>query len=152
MEQTQWLTAEEQRLWRAFLTVTGAIPARLDSELKECTGIGLDDYEVFVHLSEADDQRVRMSELSEKLLHSRSRLTQRIDRLEKRGLVRRQPCEDDKRGTWAVLTAEGLAALEAAASHHVGHAREHLFDHLDPDDVSTLRPIVERLAAAHQPV
>ena len=117
-----------------------------------CIRDRLDDYEVFVHLSEADDQRVRMSELSEKLLHSRSRLTQRIDRLEKRGLVRRQPCEDDKRGTWAVLTAEGLAALEATASHHVGHAREHLFDHLDPGDVSTLSPIVERLAAAHQPV
>jgi DNA-binding MarR family transcriptional regulator len=135
------------RLFRAFLSSTSGITSRLDAHLKGSSGIALDDYEVLVMLSEAPDQRVRMSELSDMLLHSRSRLSQRVDRLVGRGYVEREKCDDDARGTWAVLTSEGIAALRAAAPHHVAHVRAHMFDHIDPSDITLLMTAFEKLAA-----
>ena len=148
MATTRWLNDEEMRLWRAFLVVAMGVPAQLDAQLKEVSTLSLDDYEVLVHLSEADEQRVRMSELSAKLLHSRSRLTQRVDRLATRGLVRREKCTDDGRGTWAVLTDDGYTALRSAAPQHVEDVRANLFDHLHDDDVAALMPVMERIAQA----
>jgi DNA-binding MarR family transcriptional regulator len=142
-----WLSADEMRLFRAFLSSTSGITSRLDAHLKNSSGIALDDYEVLVMLSEAPDQRVRMSELSDMLLHSRSRLSQRVDRLVGRDYVERERCDDDARGTWAVLTSQGIAALRAAAPHHVAHVRAHMFDHIDPSDITMLMTAFERLAA-----
>ena len=131
MSGTEWLDPEEQRLWRSFVTVSSGVIAQLDTRLKAETGLAFDDYEVLVHLSEADGERIRMSELSDRLLHSRSRVSQRIDRMAARGLVERQRCEDDARGMWAVLSPDGRRAIEAAAPRHVSHVRAHLFSHLD---------------------
>lgn len=134
------------RLFRAFLAASSGVTSRLDTMLKSSCGLTLDDYEVLVHISEADDRRVRMSELSALMLHSKSRLTQRIDRLATRGLVEREKCEDDARGTWAVLTAPGLAELERTAPHHLEHVREHLFAHLSPDEIPMMMRTLERIA------
>jgi DNA-binding MarR family transcriptional regulator len=142
-----WLSDDEMRLFRAFLSSTSGITSRLDAQLKASSGIALDDYEVLVMLSEAPDQRGRMSDLSDMLLHSRSRLSQRIDRLVGRHYVEREKCDDDARGTWAVLTSEGIAALRAAAPHHVTHVRSHMFDHIDPNDITMLMNAFEKLAA-----
>lgn len=147
MTDPDWLSDDEMRLFRAFLSSTSGITSRLDAQLKASSGIALDDYEVLVMLSEAPDQRVRMSDLSDMLLHSRSRLSQRIDRLVGRGYVEREKCDDDARGTWAVLTSEGIAALRAAAPHHVAHVRSHMFDHIDPCDIAMLMTAFEKLAA-----
>lgn len=141
-----WLSDDEMRLFRAFLAASSGVTSRLDAQLKATCGLTLDDYEVLVHLSEADQRRVRMSELSKLLLHSKSRLTQRIDRLVVRDLVVREKCADDARGTWAVLTDEGFAELERAAPHHVQHVREHLFAHVTPSSVPDLADALEQLA------
>ena len=143
MDTTNWLSGDEMRLWRAFITASSGLTSKLDTAMKRAHGLNLDDYEVLVFLSESPDERLRMSELSDRLLHSRSRLTQRIDRLSNRGFVRREKCHDDQRSTWAILTSEGMTALTAAAPDHVEHVREFFFDHIEPTDVPTLAHALE---------
>lgn len=132
---TRWLDDDEMAFWRAYTVAAGRLNAAIDADLRAESGFTLDDYEVLVHLSEAPDRRVRMSELAERVVQSRSRLTQRIDRMVTRGLVERQQCPEDRRGTFAVLTDDGMAALEAAAPGHVESVRRHLLDRLAPAQI-----------------
>lgn len=146
-DDTPWLDEQESRIWRSFLEATGRINSQLNDSLKASTGLTMDDYEVLVHLSEAEPHRVRMTELSHRLLHSQSRLTQRVDRLAKRGLVRREKCPEDGRGTFAVLTDEGLEVITDAAPDHVRDVRAGLIDLIKPKERAVLADILERLAA-----
>jgi DNA-binding MarR family transcriptional regulator len=138
---TRWLDAEEQRAWRAYMYSWMLLEDRLDRELTRETGISHAYYEILVQLSEAADRQLRMSELAERCLSSRSRLSHAVSRLEERGWVRRQVCAEDGRGQLAVLTDEGFAALEAAAPVHVEGVRSHLFDQLSPQQVAVMRDI-----------
>jgi DNA-binding MarR family transcriptional regulator len=88
---------------------------------------------------------LRMSELADRCLSSRSRLSHAVSRLEERGWVRRQVCEEDARGQLAILTDEGFAALETAAPIHVESVRRHLFDQLSPEQVAAMRDVGETL-------
>jgi DNA-binding MarR family transcriptional regulator len=142
---TRWLDAEEQRAWRAYMYSWMLLEDRLDRELTRETGISHAYYEILVQLSEAADRQLRMSELAERCLSSRSRLSHAVSRLEERGWVRRQVCAEDGRGQLAVLTDEGFAALEAAAPVHVEGVRSHLFDQLSPQQVAAMRDIGEVL-------
>jgi DNA-binding MarR family transcriptional regulator len=141
----RWLDAEEQKAWRAWLYSSLLLQDQLDRELTHETGISHAYYEILVQLSEAPGRALRMSELAERSLSSRSRLSHAVSRLEERGWVRRQVCEEDGRGQLAVLTDEGFAALEAAAPVHVESVRSHLFDQLSPEQVTALRDIGETL-------
>src|ERR671921_994141 len=141
----RWLDAEEQRAWRAWLYSSLLLQDRLDRELTHETGISHAYYEILVALSEAPERMLRMSELADRCLSSRSRLSHAVSRLEERGWVRRQACADDARGQLAVLTDEGFAALEAAAPVHVESVRRHLFDQLSPEQVTAMRDIGETL-------
>jgi DNA-binding MarR family transcriptional regulator len=144
-EQTRWLDAEEQKAWRAWLYSSMLLHDRLDRELTHETGLSHAYYEILVQLSEAPGRALRMSELADRSLSSRSRLSHAVARLEERGWVRRQVCESDGRGQLAVLTDDGFAALEAAAPIHVEGVRAHLFDQLNPEQVAALRDIGETL-------
>ena len=141
----RWLDAEEQRAWRAWLYSAQLLLDRLDRELTHATGISHAYYEILVALSEAPDRMLRMSELADRCLSSRSRLSHAVSRLEERGWVRRQVCPEDGRGQLAVLTDEGFAALEAAAPVHVAGVRTHLFDQLSPEQVQHMRDLGETL-------
>src|SRR4051794_14907378 len=141
----RWLDAEEQRAWRAWLYSSQLLNDRLDRELMRATGIPHAYYEILVQLSEAPGRRMRMSELADRCLSSRSRLSHAGSRLEERGWVRRQECAEDGRGLLAVLTDEGFAALEAAAPIHVEGVRTHLFDQLTPEQVAAMRDLGETL-------
>jgi DNA-binding MarR family transcriptional regulator len=141
----RWLDAEEQKAWRAWLYSTLLLQDQLDRDLTRQTGISHAYYEVLVQLSEAPDRMLRMSQLAERSLSSRSRLSHAVSRLEERGWVRRQVCEEDGRGQLAVLTDAGFAALEEAAPVHVASVRTHLFDQLSPEQVTALRDIGETL-------
>jgi DNA-binding MarR family transcriptional regulator len=142
---TRWLDAEEQRTWRAWLYSSLLLQDRLDRELTRETGISHAYYEIMVQLSEAPERRMRMSQLADECLSSRSRLSHAVSRLEERGWVRRQVCAEDGRGQLAVLTDEGFAALEAAAPVHVEGVRTHLFDQLSPEQVAAMRDLGETL-------
>jgi DNA-binding MarR family transcriptional regulator len=141
----RWLDAEEQRAWRAWLYSTQLLNDRLDRELMRATGIPHAYYEILVQLSETPGRQMRMSELADRCLSSRSRLSHAVSRLEERGWVRRQECAEDGRGLLAVLTDEGFAALAAAAPIHVEGVRTHLFDQLSPAQVAAMRDIGETL-------
>ncbi len=141
----RWLDAEEQKAWRAWLYSTQLLTERLNAELQHDTGIPHAYYEILVQLSEAPDRRMRMSQLADRSLSSRSRLSHAVTRLEERGWVAREVCVEDGRGQLAVLTDAGFAALEAAAPVHVTGVRTHLFDQLTPAQVGALRDIGETL-------
>ena len=142
---TRWLDADEQRAWRAYMYSWMLLEDRLDRELTRTAGISHAYYEILVQLSETEGRALRMSELAERCLSSRSRLSHAVSRLEERGWVRRQVCPEDGRGQLAVLTDEGFAALEEAAPVHVEGVRRHLFDQLSPEQVAAMRDIGETL-------
>ncbi|WNV76681.1 MarR family winged helix-turn-helix transcriptional regulator [Geodermatophilus sp. DSM 44513] len=141
----RWLDADEQRAWRAWLYSNQLLADRLDRELTHGTGISHAYYEILVALSETEGRMMRMSELADRCLSSRSRLSHAVARLEERGWVRRQVCPEDGRGQLAVLTDDGFAALEAAAPVHVESVRRHLFDQLTPEQVAAMRDLGETL-------
>jgi DNA-binding MarR family transcriptional regulator len=142
---TRWLDAEEQRAWRAYMNSWMLLEDRLDRELTREAGISHAYYEILVQLSETEGRALRMSELADRCLSSRSRLSHAVSRLEERGWVRRQVCPEDGRGQLAVLTDEGFAALQEAAPVHVESVRANLFDQLSPDQVVAMRDIGETL-------
>ena len=138
MSAPRWLDADEQQAWRDYLDVSRRLSERLNRQLVEDSGLTLAEYEILVQLSEHPRRQIRMAELADLAVHSRSRLTHTVRRLEQRGLVRREECLDDRRGILCVLLDEGFAVLEAAAPGHVEAVRTALFDPLDPDDVRGL--------------
>ncbi len=129
-DDAQWLSAAEQQAWRAWIAASLLLHERLGREMQEQHGLSFADYEILVQLSEHPDRRMRMSELAERTLSSRSRLTHQVARMEQAGLVTRQRCDDDKRGTYAALTDHGWHAIVAAAPDHVASVRRHLIDPL----------------------
>lgn len=131
-EDTGWLTPREQEIWRRLLAAQCQLRERLDKDLQSATGLTLGDYDVLVHLSEAPGRSLRMSELAERVLLSRSGLTRRIDGLARNKLVVREVCEEDGRGMMATLTPAGYERLQHAAPVHVQSVRRYLVAPLTP--------------------
>jgi DNA-binding MarR family transcriptional regulator len=135
--------------WRAFLTAHARITDVLGRELKDGAGLPLTWYDVLVQLSEAPDHRLRMQQLAERVLLSKSGLTRLIDRMEQEGLVTRYPCEDDRRGTYAQMTASGYETIKRAAPTHLAGIREHFADVINDAEAAvgaaTLARVVDRL-------
>ncbi|MFZ0191395.1 MAG: MarR family transcriptional regulator [Streptosporangiaceae bacterium] len=146
--QPHWLTDEEQQAWRATVQLSTLLLRQLDRDLI-AHGLNGRDYEILVDLSEAPDHRLRMTDLADATSQSRSRLSHQISRMEKRGLVRRDDCEGDKRGTFAVLTKAGFQAIERVAPYHVENVRRHFIDRLSARQQEEIRssfqPIVDYL-------
>lgn len=143
----RWLDDDEQRVWRSWLDVSRLVNERLGRQLADDSNLTLAEYEILVQLSEAPERRLRMSELAVLAVHSRSRLTHTVNRLQERGLVRRQDCPEDRRGVLCVLLDEGFRVLHEAACLHVEAVRQAMFDPLGPEDVATLGAIMDRLRA-----
>jgi DNA-binding MarR family transcriptional regulator len=141
MAGTRWLSDEEQRVWRDFLAAVDMLRGHVEGQLQRDSGMPHTYYEVLVVLSEAPERTLRMSELAQRCRSSRSRLSHAVARLEDNGWVRRDNCPTDKRGAFATLTAEGFAAVEAAAPGHVAAVRKALFDALTPEQVRALGEI-----------
>lgn len=142
---TKWLTEDEQKSWRAWQSASMLLNDRLSRELQEQHRMPIADYEILVRLSEIPDRRMRMSDLADATLCSRSRLSHQIDRMELSGLVERQSCEDDRRGAYATLTEFGWTTLVAAAPDHVVSVRAHLVDQLTPQEFAALGRACEKV-------
>lgn len=145
---TRWLSEEEQVSWRAWLAANLLLPDCLGRDLQAQTGLTLADYEILVRLSESPDRRVRLSDLAAQTLSSRSRLSHQMDRMQRAGYVRREECEDDKRGFYAVLTDHGWQTLVSAAPSHVESVRLRLVDVLTPEEFAELGRINAKIVAA----
>lgn len=145
---TRWLTSEEQRAWRAYIAATHLLEDAIDRQLQQDAGMPHLYYSILANLSEAPDRQLRMTDLAEKSKITRSRLTYAVSRLEKDGLVRRENCKWDGRGSIAALTDEGMAVLERTAPGHVETVRASLFDHLSKEQVGQLEEIFAQVAGA----
>ncbi|MHB1873609.1 MAG: MarR family winged helix-turn-helix transcriptional regulator [Streptosporangiaceae bacterium] len=145
---TRWLTAEEQRCWRLLLNACQSLFGAVDTQLLKDSGLPHGYYEVLVHLSEAPDRSLRMSQLAAASTFSKSRLSHAVARLEERGLVTRRDCPTDRRGQIAQLTDAGYAVLSTAAPGHVEQVRRSLIDALTDEQVGQLIEISEAIIAA----
>ena len=141
MTEPRWLDDDEMRAWRAFVTTTVRLFEQLDRELKAEHGLTHDDYAILVNLSEAPGQRMRMTELADRVLESKSRLSHHVGRLEADGLVERarssaavgrepptgSPGWCSRRGRSRLRSsAHGRAARRPHAGHDERPPRPHL--------------------------
>jgi DNA-binding MarR family transcriptional regulator len=138
---TEPITIRDPRLaaWSTFLRAHARVVRELERELQEEHDLALTDYDVLVQLAGADDRRMRMSDLADRLLLSRSGATRLVDRLVADGLVERVVCESDRRGQWAALTDAGLARLRRASPTHLRGVATHFLDRLSADDLAALK-------------
>ncbi|MET9772654.1 MarR family transcriptional regulator [Streptomyces sp. NPDC006367] len=147
---TRWLSETEQGAWRTHLEVNRLLTYQLEKDLQPF-GLTINDYEILVNLSESEDDRMRMSDLASATMQSKSRLSHQITRMEKANLVRRENCESDRRGLYAVLTEHGRKTMRRVAPHHVASVRRHFIDLLAPEALAeldkALRPIADHLRA-----
>ncbi len=140
----QWLSPAEMKAWRSYIIASRRLLEALDNDLVG-HDLSMPDYEILAALSDAPDRKMRMSELAEIGLLSRSRLSHRMKVMEKAGWVRREACPSDKRGYFAVMTPKGWKAIVAAAPDHVESVRERFVNHLSREDQENLFKIFSRI-------
>ena len=140
----RWLNPAELKAWRQYIIASRRLLDALDEDLAS-HDLSMADYEVLAQLSDAPDRSMRMSELAELAMISRSRLSHRIKVMEQAGWVRREACPDDKRGSFAIMTPKGWKAIVAAAPDHVESVRTRFLDVLDKADQKLLAEIFERV-------
>ena len=140
----RWLNAAEMKAWRRYIIASRRLLEALDADLEDHE-LSMADYEVLAQLSDAPERKMRMSELADVAMLSRSRLSHRIKVMEKAGWVKREPCPVDKRGYFAVMTAKGWKAIVAAAPDHVESVRVRFLAHLRKEDQRVLSEIFERV-------
>src|SRR6516164_5368568 len=131
----RWLSEDEQRAWGSYIRLAKMLMRQLDRDLHPF-GLSTSDYEILVELSESPGHRLRMTELADLTAQSRSRLSHQVARMEARGLVHRDACDGDKRGTFAVITPHGLATMERVAPSHVDSVRRHFLDQVSPEHLA----------------
>ncbi len=139
------LAPEELAAWRGLLRIHSALVKALDAELLAGHDLPLTSYEVLINLQAAPARRRRMAELADGVLLSRSGMTRLVDRLERDGLLERDQCTDDGRGTYAVLTDKGDALLVQARRTHLDGVRERFLQHFEPDELRTLAGLWNRV-------
>lgn len=133
------------RAWRHAIEGISKLSDVLEAELKDVHGLTIAEYSVLVHLSETEQGHMRMSDLADRAVVSRSQLTHLANRMERRRLLARHPDPDDGRGIVAALTDEGRAAIDAAAPTHVQGVRRHMIDLMTDDEVETVGRVMERI-------
>ena len=132
------LDDRELRAWRGMLQVHAKVTRQLDAQMRDEHGMPVSAYEVLMFLADTDGKRLRMSEIADRVLLSRSGLTRLVDRLVATGLVARNPCADDGRGSYAELTPVGEEKLTAARRTHLAGVREFFLDRLRDEDQDAL--------------
>jgi DNA-binding MarR family transcriptional regulator len=139
------LSVRELGAWRAFLRAHSHLNRTLEAELLAEHDLPLASYDVLLQLAETEGRRLRMTELADRVLLSRSGLTRLVDRLERDGLVERTACPSDARGTNAVLTEAGLRRLREAAPTHLRGISEHVTSRLTEDELDELQRLMLKL-------
>ena len=142
---------EELAVWRAFLESAWAVIDILDSELREAGEINLRWYDVLAHLEDAPDG-VRMSELADRILASKSGLTRVIDRMSEDGLVRRERPANDRRVVRVFITPAGVDALARARVVHRRGIAEHFLQHLETTDRNALTKALGQIRTHVRPL
>jgi len=142
------IAPERLAVWRQFLEAHAVVVGALEAELDAARGLPLAWYDVLVSLHEAPGRRLRMQDLARRVLFSRSGLTRLVDRMVAAGYVARERCEDDRRGTFAVLTPAGAKCLRGATGVHLRGVRDHFDRHLGDVDIAALRVALGKVLVA----
>jgi DNA-binding MarR family transcriptional regulator len=145
MTEARWLDDEEQRAWRSLITMQDGLTEFLDRELRHRCGVSTPDYEVLAHLSESPEGRLRPFELGRLLRWEKSRLSQHLGRMQKRGLVSRDRCVTDQRGAVVTITPRGRDLITAAAPQHVANVRDVFIDQLTKAELKSLIAIGDKV-------
>jgi DNA-binding MarR family transcriptional regulator len=141
----RWLTAAEVGSWLSVVRLMTWLAWSIDQQLRRDSNLGMVEYQVLAMLSESPQQTMRMSSLAEVTNASLSRLSHLVKRLERRGLVRREPDPADGRFTSAILTDKGFHTLAGAAPAHVAHVRSLVIDVLSPEQLRRLGLAADRI-------
>jgi len=143
----RWLNPAEMKAWRGYIVASRRLLEALDTDLAD-HDLSMSDYEILAQLSDAPGRRMRMSELADIAMLSRSRLSHRMKVMEKAGWIKRESCPADKRGSFAVMTPKGWKAIVAAAPDHVDSVRTRFIDHLTKADQVVLAEIFDKVGSA----
>ncbi|MEX0784477.1 MAG: MarR family transcriptional regulator [Dehalococcoidia bacterium] len=135
--------------WRSFLVAHARVTDALAAELEAETSLPLTWYDVLVQLTEAEDKRLRMQDLARAVLLSKSGLTRLVDRMMASGLVTREPCLDDRRGTFVCLADAGRDRLDGASPIHMRGISQHFTSHLSEDEARQLHALLDRIVQAN---
>ncbi|MDH6117805.1 MarR family winged helix-turn-helix transcriptional regulator [Kitasatospora sp. GAS204B] len=146
MAETRWLDEQEMAAWRGFIAASSLVARRLEQQLKDDSGLSHTQYEILVHLSAVPEGELRMAELADRVVTSKSGLSYQVAQLEKAGLVGRRSCPSDVRGVFACLTERGREVLRAAAPGHVGAVRAALIDVLDREQLAVVAEALGEVA------
>jgi DNA-binding MarR family transcriptional regulator len=142
------LDSARSSTWRLFLTVYAKLLDRMEARLVAADLPPMEWYDVLFTLKEAPEHRLRLSDLADKVLLSRSNLTRLVDRLERAKLLRRERCPTDRRGTFAVLTEEGLLMQQRMWTVYAEAIADYFAQHVDDTEVAILQQVLHRLLAA----
>lgn len=145
--ETRWLDEREQQAWRSLMSMQEGLTEFIDRQLRNQCGLSHADYQVLAHLSEAAGGRLRQFELGALLHWEKSRLSQHLGRMEKRGLVTRERCLTDQRGAIVGITPRGTELIEDAAPLHVADVRNALLDHLTAAELQTITTVGDKVRA-----
>ena len=147
MSETRWLTDDEQRMWRRYRDMNQLLDLAIERQLQRDASMSQSDYSVLVSLSEAEGGGLRARDLGAALGWDRSRVSHQVRRMEGRGLVAKNDCAEDGRGTIVTLTETGAQAIGEVAPLHVEKVRELFIDALSADEVEALTDIYERVVS-----
>jgi DNA-binding MarR family transcriptional regulator len=145
MASVRWLDEREARAWRALQLMQMRLTGRLAADVASTSDLSYADYVVLVALSDRDDGRARVFELAETLGWEKSRVSHQIARMTDRGLVRKERCDDDRRGAYVVATKTGRKAIDVAARHHVTAVRRLFVDRLTNDELDVVASVAEKV-------
>src|SRR5215467_2992445 len=142
---TERLSRQQLAAWRAFLKVHATIVNQIDHDLAAAEQLPLSSYDVLIELYNAPERRLRMHDLAERVVLSRSGLTRLVDRLETQGYLTRDPCKTDRRGAYAVLTEQGLEALRHAWPVYAQGIARYFGQWLTIEEALVLESALERM-------
>jgi DNA-binding MarR family transcriptional regulator len=139
------LNEEELAAWRGMLRAHAELTKELDAELAREHNLPLSSYEVLLYLADAPEGRMRMAELADSVLLSRSGLTRLVDRLQREGLLKRERCESDARGYFAEITPKGRRLFDAARRTHLDGVRTLFLSRFSPDELRAMGALWQKL-------
>ena len=145
MSEPRWLNEREMRAWFGYRRMRLLLDLQINRELMNESGLSEPDYDVLSNLSQTEGHRMRLTDLAAHMRWSKSRLSHHVTRMQQRGLVDREECADDGRGSMLVLTRHGAKAIEAAAPGHLASVRRHIVDLLTEEELDALAAISQRV-------
>jgi DNA-binding MarR family transcriptional regulator len=142
--------ADDIEAWRAMLLAHAGAVRAIEKDVQR-VGIPLTWYDVLLELNAAEGRQLRMQDLSDRVVLSRTRVSRLVDEMAAQGLVRKRPDADDRRSTWAVITPEGRTALRETAPTYIDGIREHFNRYLTESELRAVARALGKVAAAHAP-